>query len=188
MEVDLRGEKVQYELKVSKIIRGIKLAIHFDGKFIVTAPQNTNLNIVNNFIKEKTNWVFKKLNYFKKFSNRVVIKINKKDYIDRKVEILKKVKDRIDFFNKLYGYSIGKITIKNQKTRWGSCSKVGNLNFNYKVIYLKPNLFDYIIVHEICHLGEFNHSVRFWNLVSMAIPDYKKLRSELRDNKIIFLK
>ncbi len=104
----------------------------------------------------------------------------------RKAEYLK-YKDRAKIFvinkiaelNKNYGYEINRITIRNQKTRWGSCSKKGNVNFNYKIVLLPEKLAEYIIVHEICHLGEFNHSANFWNLVAQTVPDYKEKRKEL---------
>ena len=92
------------------------------------------------------------------------------------------VKQRLEYFNQFYNYKWGRVTIRNQKTRWGSCSKKGNLNFNYKIALLTPNQADYIIVHELCHLKEFNHSVRFWNLVAETVPDYREVRNSLRTN------
>lgn len=90
--------------------------------------------------------------------------------------------DRLLYFNQFYGYKWNRIAIRNQKTRWGSCSKKGNLNFNYKIALLSPKTADYIIVHELCHLGEFNHSQNFWNLVIKTIPDYKSIRAKLKNN------
>ena len=94
------------------------------------------------------------------------------------------VHDRVAHFMKYYsvkyGIVVGKIAIRNQRSRWGSCSKKGNLNFNYKLVFLTPAQQDYVIVHEICHIKEFNHAKAFWNLVAETIPDWKKLRSELR--------
>ena len=86
----------------------------------------------------------------------------------------------LPYYNLKYGISVGKITIRNQKSRWGSCSKKGNLNFNYKLVFLTPAQQDYVIVHEICHIKEFNHGPSFWNLVAERIPDWKKLRAELK--------
>ncbi len=94
------------------------------------------------------------------------------------------VENRISYFNKLYNFKINRIAIKNTKTRWGSCSSKGNLNFNYKIIYLRPELADYLIVHELCHLGELNHSKRFWALVARAIPSYIKINKELKKTNI----
>ena len=94
------------------------------------------------------------------------------------------VENRLSHFNKMYNFKINRIAIKNTKTRWGSCSSKGNLNFNYKIIYLKPEFADYLIVHELCHLGEMNHSRRFWNLVLKTIPDYAKINKQLKRTSI----
>ena len=90
------------------------------------------------------------------------------------------MQSRINYFNQFYGFKIKRIAIKNASTRWGSCSSLGNLNFNYKIMYLKPELADYLIVHELCHLGEFNHSKKFKELVSKTIPDYVRVNKELK--------
>ena len=71
------------------------------------------------------------------------------------------------------------LAIRNTRSRWGSCSSKGGLNFNYRIIFLPPHLADYLIVHELCHLREMNHSGQFWSLVRQAIPDYIKCRAEL---------
>lgn len=89
-------------------------------------------------------------------------------------------KNQIAYFNQFYKFKVNRITIKNQKTRWGSCSKKGNLNFNYKIALLPQYLSDYILVHELCHLGEFNHSSNFWMLVAKIIPNYKKIKREFK--------
>ncbi len=101
-------------------------------------------------------------------------------YRTHKTAALKIVKDRIAHFNAFYQFRVNKITIKNQKTRWGSCSKKGNLNFNYRLALLPQRLSDYVIVHELCHLGQFNHSPEFWKLVAKTIPDYKKIKREFK--------
>jgi predicted metal-dependent hydrolase len=93
-------------------------------------------------------------------------------------------KERLAFWNAHYGFRIGKVAIRNQRSRWGSCSKKGNLNFNYRIAFLPAHLSDYIIVHELCHLREFNHSMRFWDLVAKAVPDWKTCRAELRKIRI----
>ncbi len=86
----------------------------------------------------------------------------------------------MQYYGPKHGITVGKITIRNQRSRWGSCSRKGNLNFNYKLVFLTPAQQDYVIVHEICHIKEFNHGKGFWNLVEETIPDWKKLRGELR--------
>ena len=109
---------------------------------------------------------------------------SKNDFVENKARAEELVRERIEFFNTDakygYGFAVGKITARNQRSRWGSCSKKGNLNFNYRIAQLPAHLADYVIVHELCHLGEFNHSRAFWNLVARAVPDYAKCRTELR--------
>ena len=87
---------------------------------------------------------------------------------------------RLSHFNQYYGFSYSRVFIRNQKTRWGACSAKGNLGFNYRIAFLPPELADYVIVHELCHLGQFNHSRAFWELVEQQIPNHKELRHELR--------
>ncbi len=90
------------------------------------------------------------------------------------------VHSRLEMFNEHYRFVYNRVAIRNQKTRWGSCSKKRNLNFNYRIASLPIHLADYVIVHELCHLAEFNHSQKFWNLVARAIPDHRTRRRELR--------
>ncbi len=92
------------------------------------------------------------------------------------------LKDRLDYFCKITGMTYNVIRIKEQKTRWGSCSKKGNLNFNWKLIMSPEWVIDYIIVHEVCHLRYLNHSGEFWDMVALYMPGYKKARKWLKEN------
>jgi hypothetical protein len=105
---------------------------------------------------------------------------NRRAFLKYKEEARRLVRGKLEAFNKIYGLRYGRIAIRNTKSRWGSCSTKGNLNFNYRIIFLPGALSDYLIIHELCHLKEFNHSKKFWNLVAVAAPDYKKLRKELK--------
>jgi len=90
------------------------------------------------------------------------------------------IKGRLVYFNQFYGFAFNRIAVKNHRRRLGSCSKKGNLNFNYKIYFLPPELRDYVIVHELCHLGQFNHSKSFWELVARTVPDHKERAREIR--------
>ena len=107
--------------------------------------------------------------------------------IQKREQAQRFVQGRINYFNSFYRFEINRIAIKNTKSRWGSCSSKKNLNFNYKIIYLKPELADYLIVHELCHLGQFNHSKKFWALVSRTIKNYPKINRELKKTQIKLL-
>jgi predicted metal-dependent hydrolase len=124
----------------------------------------------------KLDWINKHLSK----SLKIIPRLSKKDYQDHKIKALVLAKDRLDLFNKHYNFAYNKITVKDQKTRWGSCSRKGNINFNYKIALIPEYLADYVIVHELCHLGQFDHSHKFWNLVAETIPDYMERRKELK--------
>ena len=87
--------------------------------------------------------------------------------------------ERIAFWNVHYQVVVGRIAIRNSRSRWGSCSKKGNLNFNYRIVALPRRLAEYVVAHELCHLAEFNHSPNFWSLVAETIPDHQIRRKEL---------
>jgi predicted metal-dependent hydrolase len=87
---------------------------------------------------------------------------------------------RIALYNRSYGFQVGRVAIKEQKSRWGSCSRQGNLNFNWRLLLAPLSVLDYVVVHELCHLKELNHSSRFWRLVARVCPDYAAQRRWLR--------
>lgn len=89
---------------------------------------------------------------------------------------------RVAYYQEIIGVTCGNITIRDQKTRWGSCSARGNLNFNWRLMLAPPRVLDYVVVHELCHRKEMNHSPAFWNLVEAVLPDYAQLRKWLKDN------
>ncbi len=106
---------------------------------------------------------------------------NHHHYLAHKESARALITERVRHFNTHYGVAVGKIAIRNQRSRWGSCSKKGNLNFNYKLAFLSEELRDYVIVHEICHIKEFNHGHDFWNLVAQQVPEHRALNKRLRE-------
>jgi predicted metal-dependent hydrolase len=109
---------------------------------------------------------------------------SRKHYLQNKKVAREIIMESLDFFARLYGVKYKKVAIRNQKTKWGSCSKSGNLNFNYKIAFLPKDQRDYVVIHEICHLIEFNHSKRFWNEVGRTIPNYKEIRKKVKSNSL----
>lgn len=123
--------------------------------------------------------------YFKRIRRRVKRKrTGQKDYLELKEKARILVIERLEHWNLHYKLTYGRVSIRNQVSRWGSCSSKGNLNFNFRIVNLSPELADYIIVHELCHRGQFNHSQKFWDLVGETLPNYEKLITELRKVRI----
>lgn len=90
--------------------------------------------------------------------------------------------DRVAFYHQSTGGRYTSITIRDQKTRWGSCSSRGTLSFNYRLIFAPPRVLDYVVVHELCHLTHLNHSKDFWNMVEQVMPDYRVYKNWLKDH------
>ena len=112
-----------------------------------------------------------------------------KHYIEYKEVARAFIRGRIDHWNAIYKFEINRVAIRNQRTCWGSCSENKNLNFSYKLLFLPRHLADYVVVHELCHLQELNHSPRFWALVGETHPDYKSLRKELgKTTRVLYIK
>lgn len=103
----------------------------------------------------------------------------KKRYRD---EARRKIEERVAFYHPLTGGKYTSITIRDQKSRWGSCSSRGTLSFNYRLIFAPPAVLDYVVIHELCHLTHMDHSKNFWNKVADIMPDYRLQRQWLKDH------
>ncbi len=129
-------------------------------------------------------WKVVKKSHFVKTSRDTVKTKSTKHYLTYKEKARSLVMHKLMLYKNIYkdlGHDLdyNKVAIRNQSTRWGSCSSRKNLNFNYKIIFLPEHLIEYIIAHELCHLLEMNHGSNFWKLVSLTIPDYYKYKKEL---------
>lgn len=184
---EIINDKISYTLKKSSRARQMRISVSCDGKVVVTMPWFVPAFLVNNFISGKADWIKKSLAKFSALPNWQKKKYTRKDYVNNKETVRKLVLSRLAYFCEIYSNlgaplpSWKRVAIRDQKSRWGSCSRKGNLNFNYKLLFLPPELQDYIIVHELCHLRELNHSKRFWALVAAALPEYNDLRKKLKN-------
>ncbi|MDD4412050.1 MAG: M48 family metallopeptidase [Patescibacteria group bacterium] len=179
-QIELNKNKIDYTLRINKQVKGIKFAIYNNGELVITTPRPLRDSLLEKLIVGQADWIIKKISHFKSQVQPAMLRDNKNDYKNYKQAALILAQTRLEYFNQIYGFKYNRISIRNQKTRWGSCSRKGNLNFNYKIALLPKQLADYIIVHELCHLKEFNHSPKFWNLVARMYPNYLSARKELR--------
>lgn len=176
----LNEELVPFQLTISKRARRMRITIHPGGKLIVTTPKIMSEHTMRAFMIRKATWILSKIRYMQSLPKRESFKSTEEEYTKYKEQTQALVVEKIAKFNTHYRFTYNQVRIKNQKTLWGSCSRKGNLSFNYKLVLVKERCADYIIVHELCHLKEFNHSARFWNLVAQTIPDHAEIRKELR--------
>ena len=159
----------------------ITITVKASGKVVVTAPKWTPVYVIKNFVNSRQKWIEEQLAKFENKPGSILLKGSREEYLNHKEEARKLVSQKINEYNKYYNFKIGQIRIKNQSTLWGSCSAKGNLNFNYRIVFLPSHLQDYIVVHEMCHLKELNHSSNFWKLVEKTVPDYKNYRKTLKN-------
>lgn len=181
--INLGAKKIDYQLKTSHFSKNVRLNIYSDGRFVVVKPRRVSEKLIEKFIIQKANWILEKIKNFGQFKPLVSLEENRGKYLQYKEEARRLIEQKVNHFNKIYNFKFNRITIRNQKTCWGSCSRKGNLNFNYKILFLPEHLANYIVIHELCHLKELNHSRRFWDLLSQSVPNYLEIRRELKKIK-----
>lgn len=174
--IKLSNQEITYELKPSRRARSLRLEIGTSG-LMVTKPWFISAAFMERFIIRQEAWILK--NLAKHRNAETLPKVTKEELVVLKKRAAKVLISRLEFFNKVYNFKYKSISVRDQKTRWGSCSRQGALNFNYRLVLLPEILLDYVAVHELCHLKEMNHSRKFWDLVELTIPDYKERRKEL---------
>lgn len=156
----------------------IAIQVNPDMTVIVRAPKRATEKDIERILLEKDKWIKKHIEQFKisKAENgaRGIKPLTSDEIRKLADEALEYIPERVEHFAKIVGVDYGRITIRNQKTRWGSCSSKGNLNFNCLLMLTPPEVIDYVVVHELCHRKEMNHSKAFWSEVEKVIPDYKK--------------
>ena len=164
--------------------RTIALEVTSDGDIILRAPWYASRWDIERFAESKEEWLnqtLKKLSQKKK--ERVKANPTGEEEIHELAKRARKViPPRVEHYAEKIGVEYGRIAIRSQKTRWGSCSSKGNLNFNCLLMLVPEDVMDYVIVHELCHLIELNHSPAFWAEVAKYIPDYKEKRKWLKQN------
>ena len=178
----MQNRPVDYVDKINPRSRRLRLAVYADGRLVVTRPRFLSERAALNFIRAKAAWIISRLEYCKLHPVPLMAGPGRRpEYLAQKEAARTFILARLAHFNEFYKFTYKRVSIRNQSTRWGSCSRQGNLNFNYRLLSLPPEVADYVIVHELCHLQELNHSARFWRLVAQTVPDYDEKRRKLRN-------
>lgn len=155
-----------------------------DAKVLVRAPYRMPTSEIQRFVNEKSDWIEKNIQKILEKQQEIseLESLTMEQIRELAEQALEVIPQRVAYYAQLIGVTYGKITIRNQKTRWGSCSGKGNLNFNCLLMLTPPEVQDYVVVHELCHRKEMNHSQRFWNEVEKVLPDYRDRRKWLKEN------
>lgn len=153
-----------------------------DGKVTVRAPKQMSNSTIDHFLTEKEAWILKHLEKAEKNPVPELPPISEEER-RRYISIARDIfTAKTAYYASIMHVSYGRISIREQKTRWGSCSSAGNLNYNWRLIFAPEEVLDYIVVHELAHRREMNHSKAFYAIVESVLPDYKKSQRWLRDN------
>ena len=164
--------------------RTLALEITPSGQVIARAPLKMSRARIQAFVLEKAGWIRAHLARVRR-QNQLAAQAGKLTAED--IQALRKgaepgIRERVHLFAKALGVTNGKITLRSQRTRWGSCSAGGNLSFNCLLALAPPEVVDYVVVHELCHRKQMNHSPAFWREVAVALPDYPARREWLKMN------
>ena len=169
---------VHYSLRRSSRAKHLRLSVQAGGAVVCTAPLHVSESIIAKFLAEHSAWITKASQRMSTF--KAIPVSGRRSYLAHKERARVFVHERLQHWNSFYGFRFNRIAIKDTKRLWGSCSRRGNLNFSYALLFLPQEPADYVVVHELCHLKEHNHSKAFWALVAKGIPNYLQLRRDLR--------
>ncbi len=194
-------EDTDYTIKINRRSKRISLTVKRDGSCVVTVPyrrssifQNLLIKKAEYFVATKKEWIEVQREKYRKLQEKIrktrgelygdstnpsqpISKLSEKEL---KLRTLTIVQDRLVHFNQFYNFTYKDVRVKKVSSRWGSCSRRGNLNFSHKLAQLRPEEIDYVVVHELCHLAEFNHGPKFWKLVEQTIPNYVQIRRGMK--------
>lgn len=172
--------------------RTVSIRVNSDLSVTVRAPRWLSKKEIDRILIEKEGWINRHIEQTRQLNEKDaesgIRKLSDEDIRRLRELAYPVISERVRHFSEIIGVDYGSITIRNQKTRWGSCSSNGNLSFNCLLMLAPPDVLDYVVVHELCHRKEMNHSKRFWDEVEKVLPDYRKQRRWLKEEGIILIR
>lgn len=172
-------EQIQYRV-IRSDRRTMALQITPAGELVVRCNHRTSQAAISAFLKSKATWIAKHLTATRAVSAEPTLSTAQIRELAQQAMLV--IPERVAYFAPQLGVNHGRITIRNQRTKWGSCSSKGNLNFNCLLMLMPPEVMDYIVVHELCHRKHMDHSRAFWAEVERILPDYRQQKQWLKEH------
>jgi predicted metal-dependent hydrolase len=167
---------MEYEVVYSKR-RTISLVIK-SGQLIVRAPFGTKQSKIKELVENHRSWIEKGIVKTKMRAESQEISKEEEKLLRKQAKAILPIKTK--YYSEIMGLKYGRITITGAKTRFGSCSSQGNISYSFRLMKYPDEAIDYVVVHELAHLVEMNHSDRFWSIVATVFPDYKSRKKLLK--------
>lgn len=170
--------------------RTLAVQVKNDGSVLVRTPMTVREADIGRFVLEKADWIraVREKQRRAEAAAASTLPLTTAELAELRTDAVRYFSERVPFYAQQIGTAWGKVTIRCQKTRWGSCSSAGNLNFNCLLMLAPAEVRDYVIVHELCHRLEMNHSARFWAQVERVMPDWRRRQAWLRENGAVLLR
>lgn len=162
--------------------RTISVSIERDLRVVMRVPLQMSEQEIRQFLEEKQGWIQRHLEQAYRCRQKMEPSLTERELESLVRQAKQVLPERAAHYAPLVGVTYGRITIRHQVSRWGSCSAKGNLNFNCLLMLCPPEIADYVVVHELCHRLEMNHSARFWAEVARVMPDYAAHRQWLKEH------
>lgn len=177
-------------MKTIKIVKSnrktFSLEVKRDGSVILRAPIFASNRQIEEFYNKNKAWLEK---HIIENENRTEESRSYPAFTEDEIKALKArakqyIPKRVEYWAEIIGVKYNSVSIRAQKTRWGSCSSKGNLNFNCLLMLADTEAIDYVVIHELCHIKELNHSKRFWSLVEVYMPNYKEVQKHIKSMEL----
>lgn len=181
--LEIPGTELHAKLKRSDR-RSLSVEVDRNGEILVRAPLRLSERQIHRFLWSRADWIIshQEKRAMEAEQRRSLPPIGTEELRRLADQAEESIPERVRYYAERIGVDYGRIRIRNQQTRWGSCTAAGNLSFNCLLMLCPLEVLDYVVVHELCHRREMNHSPHFWALVEEELPDYRERRDWLRVN------